>query len=131
MPKEFSRTRRVGEQIQRELAQLIHDEIKDPRVGMITVNAVEVSRDLAHAKVFITSLDDRDHEETVKALSRAAGFLRKELGRRLTTRTTPQLHFHYDESIERGAHLSSLIEDAVESDKEKSDHVPNADDDTA
>lgn len=117
MPKEYSRTRRVGEQIQRELAQLVREEVKDPRVGMITINAVEVSRDFSHAKVYFTSLDDRDHQETVKALARTAGFLRKELGRRLMIRTIPQLHFFYDESIERGARLSALIEEAVSEDK--------------
>lgn len=121
MPKEFSRTRRVGEQIQRDLAQLIHDEIKDPRVGMVTVNAVEVSRDLGHAKVYVTSLEERDHEETIQALSHAAGFLRRELGRRLMLRTIPQLHFHYDESVEKGSRLSALIDEAVESDKAKSE----------
>jgi ribosome-binding factor A len=121
MPKEFSRTRRIGEQIKRELAELIRDEIKDPRVVMVTVSAVDVSRDLGHAKVYFTTLDqEHKREDVVKVLNKASGFLRHELSRRLTTRTTPQLHFFYDESIEKGEHLSSLIESAVASDKSKS-----------
>jgi ribosome-binding factor A len=119
MPKEFSRTRRVGDQIQRELAQLIREEIKDPRVGMVTINAVDVSRDLGHAKVYVTTLDEQNAESSVEALNHAASFLRGELGRRMFIRTVPQLHFQYDESIERGARMSSLIEDAIASDREK------------
>lgn len=122
MPREFSRTQRVSEQMQRELAQLIRDEIKDPRVGgMITVSAVDVSRDFGHAKVYITIMDDqKDRKETLAVLNKAAGFLRHEIGSRMTMRTVPQLHFHYDESIERGSYLSSLIDSAIESDQAKS-----------
>ena len=122
MPREFSRTRRVAEQLQRELAQLIREEIKDPRVGnMVTISAAEVSRDFGHAKVYFTLLDDnQDREKTVEILNQAAGFLRHELGRRMMMRTIPQLHFHYDESIERGTHLSSLIDRAIASDLERS-----------
>lgn len=122
MPREFSRTHRVSEQMQRELAQLIRDEIKDPRVGgLITVSAVEVSRDFGHAKVYITIMDDQqDRKETIAVLNKAAGFLRHEIGSRMTMRTIPQLHFHYDESIERGTYLSSLIDSAIESDQARS-----------
>ena len=74
MPKEFSRTRRVGEQIQRELAQLIREEIKDPRVGMVTINAVDVSRDFSHAKVYITSLEDRDHQAILKHIQKIVDY---------------------------------------------------------
>ena len=117
MPREFSRTRRVGEQMQRELAVLIRDEVKDPRVGMVTVNDVEVSRDLAHAKVYITVLGDpRQQVATLEALAGAAGFLRRQLGQRMLLRAVPQLHFHYDESVERGSHLSQLIDQAVAED---------------
>ena len=119
MPKDFSRTRRVGLQIQKDLADLIRRELKDPRLGMISVNAVKVTSDLSHAKVYITTLDDDQREETMQVLKKAAGFLRHELGQMLATRTVPQLHFLYDESIERGASLTSLIEDAVESDQKK------------
>jgi len=120
MPKEFSRTRRVGEQMQRELAQLIQQEIKDPRIGMLTVMGVEVSRDFSHAKVFVSSLSGaEDMPQTLAILGRASGFLRHELGRRIKLRIIPELHFVHDESIERGNQLSSLIDQAIASDKKK------------
>lgn len=119
MPREFSRTRRVGEQIQRELADLIRTEIRDPRVGMVTINAVEVSKDLGHAKVYVTVMDDTQREQTLEGLQRASGFLRGELGRRMFIRTVPQLHFHYDESVSRGARLNSLIDAALADDRKK------------
>lgn len=119
MPKDFSRTRRVGEQIQRELAQLIQQEIHDPRLGMVTVSGVEVSRDLAVAKVFVSMLnEDEQLEPSLEVLKKAAGFLRHELGRRMTTRTVPELRFVYDATIQRGNELSSLIDKAVARDKE-------------
>jgi ribosome-binding factor A len=122
MPRDFPRTRRVGEQMQRELAALIRDEVKDPRVGMVTVSAVEVTRDLAHAKVFISMLGDAEtRDASLAALNKAAGFLRHELGQRMLTRTVPQLRFVYDESIERGSRLSALIDQAVASDKHEKD----------
>lgn len=118
MPKEFNRTQRVAAQIQRELAQLIQFEMKDPRVGLVTVSGVEVSRDLSHAKVYVTVLDQtRDIEGAVEALNHAAGYLRRELGKCVVMRVVPQLHFVYDASVERGANLSALIEAAVASDK--------------
>ena len=120
MPREFSRTLRVGEQLQREVAVLIQQEIKDPRVGMVTVSAVEVSKDLSHAKVFVTILGNSgDAHDSIKALNHAASYLRRELGHRLALRTVPALHFVYDASVERGARLSSLIEASV---KPNDDH---------
>lgn len=119
MPREFSRTRRVAEQIQRELSVLIREELKDPRIGMVTISGVEVSRDLGHAKVFVTVMDDSQKDDTLAALQHAGGFLRRELGRRMIIRTVPQLHFHFDESIERGARMSSLIDAAIAADREK------------
>ncbi len=117
MPKEFSRTRRVGEQVRRDLAQLIRDEIDDPRMTMVSITFVEVTRDLAHAKVYVTVLGDPDERgRIVDALNRAAPMLRYELGRRMHIRTVPRVKFLYDEVVERGAHLSSLIEDAVAAD---------------
>lgn len=87
MAQEYSRTQRVADQIQRELASLIQREVKDPRVGMATVSAVEVSRDLSHAKVFVTifngSEDEQEIIESVKALNSASGFLRSQLGQRM------------------------------------------------
>ncbi|WP_305075548.1 30S ribosome-binding factor RbfA [Propionivibrio sp.] len=112
--KSFSRRDRVSEQIRRELAELIRTELKDPRVGMVSITGVEVSADYAHAKVFFSSMAGREHLSSVlTGLQKAAGFLRRELGRRITIHSTPQLHFVFDESLERGADLSRLIEEAV------------------
>jgi ribosome-binding factor A len=118
MPKEFPRTRRVGEQVQRELAALIHDEIKDPRLGMVSVTAVMVSRDLSHAKVFISVLGNAEQTEaSVSVLKHAAGFLRHRLGRVLHIRVVPELHFYLDRSLEEGARMGALINAAIASDK--------------
>jgi ribosome-binding factor A len=118
MPKEFPRTRRVGEQVQRELAALIHDEIKDPRLGMVSVTAVIVSRDLSHAKVFISVLGNAEQTEaSVSVLKHAAGFLRHRLGRVLHIRVVPELHFYLDRSLEEGARMGALINAAIASDK--------------
>jgi ribosome-binding factor A len=115
MPKDFPRTRRIAEQIQRELADIIRTELKDPRVNsLVTVTGVEVSRDQAHAKVFFTLLGDADKiEETTEGLKRAAGFLRTQLAQRMQLRTIPQLDFKYDASVERGIKLTRLIDEAV------------------
>lgn len=114
MPRDFSRTLRVAEQVQRELADLIRTEVKDPRVGMVTLTGVEVASDYGHAKVFFTLLGDSSQIDAAnEGLNHAAGFLRRELGRRIKLRTSPQLHFHYDESVERGMRLSKLIDSAV------------------
>lgn len=121
MAKEYSRTQRVADQMQRELASLIQHEVRDPRVGMITVTAVEVTRDLAHAKIFITLMGDANDEEialNLAVLKDAAGFLRVQLGRVMKLRSIPQLHFFYDESVRRGVYLSSLIERAVAEDRQ-------------
>ena len=131
MAKEYSRTQRIGDQMQRELAQLIRREVKDPRVGLVTITAVDVTRDLGHAKVYITVLGDEspDHiAQSVKVLNAAGGFLRAQLGREMKLRSVPQLHFHYDESVARGAHLSALIERAVAEDSQHAPASPTAND---
>ena len=88
--------------------------MKDPRVGMITITGIDVTSDLSHAKIFFTTLaEGADRKETLTTLRRAAGFLRSQLGRRLTLRTTPELHFEFDASVERGVALSQLIDRAV------------------
>lgn len=118
MPKEFPRSRRVGEEIQRLLAELIRRELKDPRVGLVTVTEVSVSKDLGHAKIYVSTLDaDADREELVRALQHAAGFLRSQLAQRLNTRTTPELRFIYDASIEEGQRMDRLISEAVARDR--------------
>lgn len=108
------RNNRIADQIQRELAGLIRLEVRDPRVGMVTITGVELSRDKSHAKVFFTVLGSPDDVEACsEGLNRAAGFLRSSLAHQLSTRTVPELHFAYDESIERGVRISKLIDDAL------------------
>jgi ribosome-binding factor A len=122
MPKEFSRSSRIAEQIQRELAELISLELKDPRVGLITLTGVELTPDYAHAKIFFTSLADAAALPEIEGgLRRASGFLRRELGRRIRIHTLPELHFVYDASVERGDRLSRLIDEAIQSDRRKQD----------
>lgn len=121
MAKDYSRTQRIGDQMQRELSLLIQREIKDPRLGMVTITAVEVARDLSHAKVFITVMGKEDSTEEInrnlEILNEAAGFLRMQLGKAMKLRSIPQLHFTYDASIRRGVELSALIERAVAEDR--------------
>jgi len=108
------RLRRVADQIQRELSELLRAELKDPRVGMITLTGVEVSPDLAYANVFFTTLADAESLTRIEAgLARAAGFLRSQLGKRLRLRITPEIRFKHDVSVERGVRLSQLIDAAV------------------
>lgn len=116
MPKDYARTDRVAEQIQRELAELIRLEVKDPRVRLVTLTGVEVTRDYGHAKVFYTTLEGANIK-VQQGLERASGFLRSQLAHAMKLRITPQLHFVFDSSIERGAHLSQLIDQAVASDQ--------------
>ena len=134
-----SRGQRVADQIQRELATLIQLEVRDPRVGMVSITGIDLSRDIAHAKVFVTVLDtvtnngaianlataeedDLDSlqvRDNVEALNKAAGFLRSQLSKRLALRAVPKLRFFYDASIENGQRLSGLIDDALNADKDQ------------
>ena len=122
MPKDYSRTSRLGEQIQRDLAQMIQFEMKDPRLGMVTLNQVKVAKDLGYADIYFTVMgakgetDEQIREQTESILNDAAGYLRSELARSMTTRITPQLRFHYDETLERGHHLTGLIKKARQED---------------
>ncbi len=117
MPKDFPRARRVADQIQRELPELIRQEVKDPRVGMLTITEVEVTRDMEHAKVFFTTLGGAaEHEACLQGLQRASGFLRSQLSHRMQLRVVPKLSFVYDSSVERGMELSRLIESAIAED---------------
>ena len=135
-----SRAQRVGDQIQKELASLIQLEVSDPRIGMVSITGVEVSRDLSHAKVYVTvmntlsedasvnqltlsapgELDRIEVEENIEALVKASGFLRTMLSKRLRTRSIPKLQFYYDNSIERGQQLSGLIDNALKADRDLS-----------
>lgn len=132
MPREFGRTQRVADFLRKELSQLIQFELRDPRLGMVSITDVEVSRDLAHAKVFVTVLgcdDKQAAEESLMALTGAAGFLRSQLARIATMRTVPQLHFVFDESVQRGLRLSSLIDRAIEEDEQHHQQLPPTQDD--
>lgn len=114
MPKHNARVFRIADQIQRELNDILRFELKDPRVGDITLTGVDVTADYGHAKIFFTSLAPAEqHADIQKALVKASGFLRSELARRMNTRTVPLLHFVYDESVEHGMELSRLIDSAV------------------
>lgn len=109
----FARSDRVAEQVRRDLAELIRGELKDPRVGMISLTEVQLTPDYAHAKVFFTTLDSSHLPEIMTGLKRASGFLRRELGKRVRIHTLPELHFVHDVSLERGASLSALIDQAA------------------
>ena len=110
MKKGQGRPQRLGDLIQREVSELIRLEVRDPRVGMITITSVDVSPDLSHAKVFFTILEKQKLQETLEGLKRSAGFLRSQLSKRIKMYTTPELRFEYDESVERGDRISRLID---------------------
>jgi ribosome-binding factor A len=115
MARSPSRAGRIADQIQRDLAVLIRSEVKDPRIGMVTLTGVEVSNDYHHAKVFFTTLGDAAVLAKAQlGLDKASGFLRSQLAKGLGLRIVPELHFVHDESVERGARLSKLIDDAVD-----------------
>ncbi|ACT08276.1 MULTISPECIES: 30S ribosome-binding factor RbfA [Dickeya] len=129
MAKEFSRTQRVAQEMQKEIAIIIQREVKDPRVGMATVSGVEVSRDLAYAKVFVTFLNDNEPEQVkagVKALQDASGFIRMLLGKAMRLRVVPELTFSYDNSLVEGMRMSNLVTSVVKRDAER--RAPDADD---
>ena len=129
MAKEFSRATRVAEQMQRELADLLMFEVKDPRIGMVTITAVEVTGDMAHAKIFYSAPQAKanqaksaaNHAKTLQSiqngLENSAGFLRTQIAKRMLLRTVPQLHFVYDESIDIGMKMAQLIDAARATDK--------------
>ncbi|GGB99998.1 ribosome-binding factor A [Marinobacterium zhoushanense] len=134
MAREFKRTDRVADQIQRDLAVLIQREIKDPRLGMVTISHAKVSKDLGYADVYVTVMPfgEQDEAEAIKAslkvLNSAAGFLRSELARGIKLRIMPQLRFHFDESVERGRRLHSLIESAYQQEKTRPQNDSDSED---
>lgn len=119
MPKEFSRGQRVGDLIQKELALLIQQEIKDPRLGMVTITEAKVSRDLAFSDVYFTMLPEANAEQAADILNQASGFLRSGLAKILSTRTTPKLRFHYDDTIANGARMNEAINEALRRDAQQ------------
>ncbi|WP_309043794.1 30S ribosome-binding factor RbfA [Marinobacter sediminicola] len=120
MPREFSRIDRIGDQMQRELALLIQREVKDPRLGMVTVNAVKVSRDLGYADIYVSLLtteeltaESPEVVDSISVLNRAAGFLRGQVGRAMKLRVIPQLRFHFDALQGYSRRMDNLIREAV------------------
>lgn len=128
MAREYARTDRVGQQIQKEIATILMREIKDPRLSMTTVSAVEVTRDLAYAKIFVTFFNDNpeDIKASLEVLAEAEGYIRSLLGKRLRARIMPHLRFVYDSSMSEGVRMSALVDQAIASDK----HVDSQVDDT-
>ena len=118
MSSDFNRTDRISSSMQKALSQIIRDEVKDPRIGMITIQAVRTVRDLSQATVYFTVIPDTDRDQAQKALNKAAGFIRRQLGKAISLRNIPELHFVYDSSIEEGSRLHALIEQAVKADKD-------------
>ena len=121
MAREFHRSERVAEELQRILSSAIREELDDPRLRLVTITDVRVSRDLSHAKVFFSSLGDTDTAHLQGSLERAGGFLRGIVGRQLVIRSAPELHFIYDDSLQRGQELRELIDEAVASDQRHQD----------
>ncbi len=116
MAKDYPRSYRVADQIQREIVPLIRTELKDPRVSeLLTISSVDVSRDLSIAKIYFTVLNEDQRESTEAALQQGAGYLRKLLAHRMAIRAVPQLRFIYDTTMEEGVRLSNLIDQAVKS----------------
>jgi ribosome-binding factor A len=117
--KGHGRPQRLGDLIQREVSDLIRQEVRDPRVGMITITSVDVSPDMSHAKVFFTVLEKDKLPDTLAGLGRSAGFLRSQLARRIKMYTTPELRFAYDESVEHGDRISRLLDSVIPRKKKK------------
>ncbi len=133
MAKDYSRKERVADYLIRELSVLIQREVRDPRLSMVNITAAEVSRDMGYAKIWVTFVDIEDEQQQIdalKTLNNAAGFLRSLLAKDMQMRTVPKLRFIYDESIHRGAYLSSLIDEVVAKDRSNQDKrgdVPSTD----
>lgn len=121
MAREFARTDRVGQEIQKEIAMIIQREIKDPRLGMVTVSAVEITRDLAYAKIFVTffTLEGQNMDESIKILNEAAGFIRTLLAKKIKARIMPELRFIYDASMVEGVRMGTLVDNAISEDRKK------------
>jgi ribosome-binding factor A len=121
MAKEYSRTSRVAQQVQKELARIIQQEVKDPRIGMATISGVDITRDLAYAKVFVTFLTvgEQTNEESLQGLNAASGYIRRLLGKAMRLRIVPELRFCFDETLTEGLRISEMVSKAVNSDKTK------------
>lgn len=122
MAKSFNRSQRVSNEMQKEIAMILQREIKDPRLGMVTVSGVDISRDLSYAKVFVTFLNDEDPEivkQGLKVLEDATGYIRSLLGKAMRLRIIPELKFVYDESLIEGMRMSTLVSEVIHQDKKR------------
>jgi ribosome-binding factor A len=120
MAREFGRPERVADFLRKELSQVMQQQLRDPRVGLASITDVDVSRDLSHAKVHVTVLGSEsadDAKEIIQVLNKASGFFRSQVAKSHSMRITPTIRFYFDESIHRGQHLSSLIDDALAADR--------------
>lgn len=129
MARDYARTDRVGQEIQKEIAMIIQREVKDPRLGMVTVNAVEITRDLAYAKIFVTffTLEGQSDEESVQVLNDAAGYIRTLLAKRIKARIMPELRFVFDKSMSEGVRMTNLVNQAVAQDEKRAGKDSEAD----
>jgi len=118
MPREFSRSQRMAEQLRRDLAEIVRVEIKDPRLGFLSFTEVKVSRDLSHALVYCSVLNAEEQEESLKTLNRASGYIRKLIAGRIHARIVPSLKFVLDDSMQRGAQMDEIIRQAIDRDKQ-------------
>ncbi|HFG1606188.1 TPA: 30S ribosome-binding factor RbfA [Vibrio cholerae] len=132
MPKEFSRTQRVAQQLQKELAMILQREVRDSRLGMVTISDVEVSRDLAYAKVFMTFLciGEQTPESCLAALREHEVQIRMMLGKQIRLRLTPEIRFYYDNTLVEGMRMSNLVTEVINSDKRRK-HEAGRDEDEA
>ncbi|AHG75464.1 30S ribosome-binding factor RbfA [Mannheimia varigena] len=122
MSREFKRSDRVAQELQKEVAVILQREVKDPRIGMVTVSDVEVSRDLAYAKIFVTFLFDNDPEAIelgMKGLEKASPYIRSLVGKAMRLRIVPELRFIYDESLVEGMRMSNLVSNVIKNDEAK------------
>lgn len=122
MSREFKRSDRVAQELKKEVAVILQREVKDPRIGMVTVSDVEVSRDLAYAKIFITFLFDNDQEainQGMKGLEKASPYIRSLVGKAMRLRIVPELRFIYDESLVEGMRMSNLVSNVIREDEAK------------
>ncbi len=127
MPREFHRSQRIAEEIQRSVSEIVRLRLKDPRLEKITVTEVKVSRDLSHARIFYSSFDlNADREVLTDALASSAGKIRQLLSREMRLRRVPELHFEYDLTLEQAQRVTSLIDEAVASDRAAADDSDNS-----
>ncbi|MGJ8691274.1 MAG: 30S ribosome-binding factor RbfA [Thalassotalea sp.] len=132
MARDYARTDRVAQEIQKEIAMIIQREVKDPRLGMVTVNEVEITRDLAYAKIFVTffTLEGQSAEESAKVLNDAAGYIRSLLAKRIKARIMPELRFVYDKSMVEGVKMTNLVNQAVADDERRAGKTEQSTDST-